>query len=218
MLKFFHVYKRYPFNISALDDVTCNIEEGEFVFLTGASGAGKTTFLRLIIKEENLTAGNILVNNKNISRLRGNDVAMLRRRIGFVFQDFQLVNHWTIWENVEFPLRILGIARYKRKEQVADVLELVNMLQYRDHYPKQVSGGEQQRVAVARAIINKPAILLADEPTGNLDPDASIHIINIFKKVNQSGTTVVIATHDSHLMRAFESRIIKLDKGHITDD
>lgn len=218
MIKFFHIYKRYPHNITALNDITCHIKEGEFVFLTGVSGAGKTTFLRLIIRDERPTAGNILINNKNITRLRSRDIAELRRKIGFVFQDFKLIRHWTIWENIEFPLRILGIPKSQRKERVERVLSLVNIEQYAEHYPNQLSGGEQQRAAIARALINEPMILLADEPTGNLDPENSINIIRIFKKINEKGTTVLIATHDSTLIKTFSGRVIKLEKGRIVSD
>lgn len=218
MIKFFHIYKRYSHNITALNDLSCSIDAGDFVFLTGRSGAGKTTFLRLVIKDEKPTAGNILINNKNITRLKSNSIALLRRRIGVVFQDFKLIKYWTIKENVEFPLRILGVPRAKRAEKVMEVLKMLKIEQYAEHYPNQVSGGEQQRAAIARAVVNDPLIILADEPTGNLDPEISFDIIKMFKSINAKGTTIVIATHDASLLKAFPSKIMRLEGGRVVND
>ena len=217
MIHFYHVSKIYSNNIHALDDITLQVERGEFLFLTGPSGAGKTTLLKLIYCEESPTQGEILVNGINISRIRPSQIPYLRRNIGIVFQDFKLLKDLTVSQNVAFALEVTGIRGKELKRRTWKTLRMVGLLDKMDEMPLKLSGGEQQRVAIARALINNPPILLADEPTGNLDPDISVDIINLMNNFNAWGMTVVIATHNIDLVRKYSKRVIRLKKGRTTD-
>jgi cell division transport system ATP-binding protein len=218
MIKIFHVTKRYDQEYIALNDVSLHIPKGEFAFLTGASGAGKSTLLRLLIREEIASTGQILVNGRNIAIIPDNHIPILRRNIGFVFQDFKLLKRKTVYENVTFVMHVLGISAKIQKKRGFEILKMVG-LQHRMHsFPLQLSGGEQQRVAIARALINEPVLLLADEPTGNLDPDLAIEIMEIFKRINARGTTVLIATHDKDMIQRIKGRVLLLDHGRLVDD
>jgi len=218
VIEFFHIYKQYVKDSYALQDVNVSIEKGEFVFLTGASGAGKTTFLKLIYREEEPSRGQILIDSININLIPENKLYKLRRNIGIVFQDFKLLMNRTVFENVSIPLLVRGHRRSYVEKKVMNALTLVGINHKRNYYPINISGGEQQRVAIARAIVGSPSILLADEPTGNLDTELSIEIFKIFERINANGITTVIATHDRHLLEMFPRRVIKLDKGRLVKD
>ncbi len=218
MIQFFHIYKQYVKNSYALTDINLNIEKSEFVFLTGASGAGKTTLLKLIYKEETPSKGQILIDSVNINLIPDNRLYRLRRQIGIVFQDFKLLMNHTVQENVAIPLRVRGEKRSLIEKKVAGALSLVGLLHRRKYLTAHISGGEQQRVAIARAVIGNPKIIIADEPTGNLDTELSIEIIKIFERINANGITVIIATHDLHLLSLFPKRTIKLDRGLLAFD
>lgn len=215
MIQLFHVYKNYDDTHMVLKDLNMIIEKGEFVFLTGSSGAGKTTLLKLLFLEEKPTRGQILIHNKNISRLRNTAIPYLRRNIGVVFQDFKLINYRTVYENVAITLEILNLPKKTIHHKVTQILKSVGLEHRKDHLPMKLSGGEQQRVAIARALVNDPAILLADEPTGNLDPVITLDVMNLFKRANNNGTTVMIATHDNSLIDRYKKRVIRLEDGRI---
>ena len=198
--------------------MTLRIEKGEFAFVVGPTGTGKSTLLRLIYGEEKPTRGCVLVAGRDVTKLRGGAIPRLRRTIGVVFQDFRLLPQKTIWENVSFALYVIGASRKDIDSRVPEVLELVGLLDRADAYPHQLSGGEQQRVSIARALVNNPPILLADEPTGNLDPDTSWDIIQLLARINIRGTTVVVASHDRHIVDRMNKRVIALDNGAIARD
>ncbi len=210
--------KVYDNGVVALDDITVDVAKGEFAFLTGPSGAGKTTFLKLITAEERPTAGSVEVAGHDVGKLPRRDVPYLRRRIGVVFQDFRLLRERTVLDNVMLPLTILGLSRSERRRRALQVLTVVGLSQRKDSFPLELSGGEQQRVAVARAIALDPVILLADEPTGNLDPDITWHIMKLFRTINARGTAVIIATHDYEVVRRMDARIIKIVKGSLPEE
>ncbi len=213
MIKFINVHKSYGPGITSLADINLTIKKGEFVFVTGTSGSGKTTLLKLLYCEERPTNGHILLNGKNIDTLKSSEIAHLRRSIGVVFQDFKLLPERTIFENVAIPLEILGLTREDVVKKVQGVLKTVKLHHRMEEKVSSLSGGEQQKVAVGRAIINDPLILLADEPTGSLDSHTGDEIMEILKSVHARGTTVIIATHDTSLIR--DERAVIMDKGRI---
>ena len=215
MINMFHVYKSYDAAVSALTDITLKIDKGEFVFITGASGAGKTTLLRLMFCIERPTQGQIIIAGKNVSRFTHRDIPALRRKIGFVFQDFKLLNNKTVFDNIAITLRVTGMGNRDINKRALKVLSYVGLQHRANFKPLTLSGGEQQRAAIARALAKEPAILLADEPTGNLDPERAMDTINLFNEINARGTTVVVATHDMFLIYKFNKRTIILDKGKI---
>jgi cell division transport system ATP-binding protein len=219
VIRFDNVSKLYPNqNSAALHDLSLEVEKGEFVFLVGPSGSGKSTFLRLVLKEERPTSGHIRVAGKDLHRLSNWKVPQLRRRIGTVFQDFRLLPNKTVFENIAFALQVIGKSRRQINRDVPAVIELVGLGGKDDRLPDQLSGGEQQRVAVARAFVNRPLILLADEPTGNLDPATSVGIMKLLDRINRTGTTVVMATHDQSIVDQMRKRVIELDHGHLVRD
>jgi cell division transport system ATP-binding protein len=218
LIQFFHVTRRYPGGQTALDDVTFEIPRGQFVFLTGASGAGKSTLLRMIFREEVPSAGQILVNGRNVSSIPAGKIPYLRRTIGIVFQDFRLIPRKTVFENVTYLPRILGVSLQKQKKMAYLALRRVGLAHRLNAFPPELSGGEQQRVAIARALINEPEILIADEPTGNLDPELSREILRLFLEVNLRGTTVILATHDRDTIQRVGRRVLTLDHGRLASD
>src|SRR5262245_48654890 len=218
MIQAFHVHKQYDRESSALLDVTLNVEKGEFCFLTGPSGAGKTTFLKLVFREELPTQGQILVGGRNVTAIPASQIPELRRSIGVVFQDFKLLKRKTILENVAFVLRILSVPAAERRRRAFAALKAVGLHHKMHAYPLQLSGGEQQRVAIARALINEPILLLADEPTGNLDPEMAQEIMSLFQEVNSRGTTVLVATHDREMIQRLGKRVITLDRGRVVGE
>jgi cell division transport system ATP-binding protein len=217
MIQFYHVSKIYSNNIQALNDINLQLDKGEFVFLTGASGAGKTTLLKLMYCEESPTRGEILVNGINISRIKPSRIPYLRRNIGIVFQDFKLLKDLTVFQNVAFALEVTGTRGRELKRRTWNTLRMVGLLDKMDEVPLKLSGGEQQRVAIARALVNNPPILLADEPTGNLDPDITLDIINLMNNFNTWGMTIIIATHNTDLVKKYSKRVIRLNEGRIID-
>ncbi|MFM8240526.1 MAG: cell division ATP-binding protein FtsE [Actinomycetota bacterium] len=219
MILFENVTKQYPTQTRpALEDVSLEVEKGEFVFLVGASGSGKSTFLRLVLKEEAPTKGRVWVLGKDLNRLSNWKVPTLRRQIGTVFQDFRLLPNKTVFDNVAFALEVIGKPRSTVQRIVPEVLELVGLEGKEQRMPDELSGGEQQRVAIARAFVNKPAILIADEPTGNLDPATSEGIMKLLERINRTGTTVVMATHDAAIVDQMRKRVIELEQGHLVRD
>ncbi len=218
MIQLFHVSKRYPTGQVALDDVSFEIAKGEFCFLTGASGAGKTTLLRLIFREETPSEGQILVNGRNVAAIPRSKIPYLRRSIGVVFQDFRLIDRKTIFENVDFLPRVLGLDAARRKKMAFEALRRVGLAHRMAAFPRQLSGGEQQRVAIARSLIAEPEILIADEPTGNLDPDLAREILALFLEINRRGTTVLLATHDREMIERVGRRVLTLGGGRLIDD
>ena len=219
MIRFEHVTKTYPkVEKPALHDVSLEIEKGEFVFLVGQSGSGKSTFLRLVLREERATSGTIHVAGKNLNVLSNWKVPDLRKQVGTVFQDFRLLPNKTVYENVAFALQVLGHTKKEIAREVPEVVELVGLEEKLDRKPGELSGGEQQRVAIARAYVSRPAILIADEPTGNLDPATSIGIMKLLDRINREGTTVVMATHDSGIGDQMRKRVIELETGRVIRD
>ena len=213
MIRFETVTKTYKGEVVALREASAEIQRGEFVFLVGPSGSGKSTFIRLINREEVPDAGKILVAGKDVSSLSSWKVPYLRRNIGYVFQDYKLLPKKTVTENVAFALEVIGRPRPIIKRQVPAILELVGLSRKADRLPEELSGGEQQRISIARAFVNRPLILLADEPTGNLDPATSVGIMRLLDRINRSGTTVVMATHDRGIVDTMRRRVIELDRG-----
>jgi cell division transport system ATP-binding protein len=218
MIRLENVTKTYKGEVAALRDADVNIEKGEFVFLVGPSGSGKSTFIRLLNKEETPERGRIFVAGKDIGELSSWKVPFLRRNIGCVFQDFKLLSNKSVSENVAFALEVIGRPRHVIQTQVPAILELVGLGQKAESLPTELSGGEQQRVSIARAFVNRPLILLADEPTGNLDPATSVGIMRLLDRINKTGTTVVMATHDRGIVDTMRRRVIELDRGAIVRD
>src|SRR5256712_1639495 len=212
------VSKRYPNGTQALRDVDLSIDSGDFIFLVGSSGAGKSTLIRLLIREEVPSSGKVWVDGQDVVRMRRSHVPRLRRKVGVVFQDFKLLPTRTVAENVAFALLVTGHSGDEVREETDRVLSLVGLAQRRDHFPDQLSGGEQQRTAMARALVNRPRILIADEPTGNLDPVTSWEIINLLVRVNDLGTTLLMATHNAEIVNALRRRAVHLDHGMVASD
>jgi cell division transport system ATP-binding protein len=219
VIRFQSVTKIYPTSTRpALEDINVEVDKGEFVFLVGQSGSGKSTFLRLVLKEEQPTKGDIWVAGKDLSKLPRRKVPALRRQVGTVFQDFRLLPNKTVAENVAFALDVIGKPRHTVAKVVPEVLSLVGLDGKENRRPDELSGGEQQRVAIARAFVNRPRVLLADEPTGNLDPTTSVGIMKLLDRINRTGTTVVMATHDSNIVDSMRRRVVELEAGRVTRD
>ena len=217
MIETHNLGKAYGRGLYALKDLNLKIDKGEFVFLTGPSGAGKSTLLRLLLLQEKPTEGSAIVMGRNLARMTRREVQAYRRSVGFVFQDFKLVPAKTVFENVSFALRVLGTPIEQQRRRTYQVLKWVGLQHRLNAFPPQLSGGEQQRVAIARALVNEPHLVLADEPTGNLDPDLSLEIMNLFRDVNASGTTVLVATHDRELIKWVNRRTIHLEQGRMLE-
>ena len=217
MIEAHRLSKVYSRGVYALRELSLTIDKGEFMFLTGSSGAGKSTLLRLLLREDLPTDGSLTVNGRDVGALRGSDIQAYRRTIGFVFQDFRLIPRFTVFQNVAFVMRVLGIALGVQQRKTFQVLKWVGLQHRMNAHPEELSGGEQQRVAIARALVNDPQLVLADEPTGNLDPDLSLDVMNLFREVNARGTTVVVATHDRELIQRVGRRAITLDHGHLVE-
>jgi len=218
MIRFEDVTKAYKGDVVALKDLSLEILKGEFVFLVGPSGSGKSTFLKLLLRDEVATEGRVLVAGRDIGRLGAWKVPQLRRNIGCVFQDFKLLTNKTVYENVAFALEVIGRPKHIVRTQVPQILDLVGLTKKADNFPTELSGGEQQRVSIARAFVNRPLILLADEPTGNLDPATTVGIMRLLDRINRTGTTVVMATHDQRIVDAMRRRVIELDRGSLVRD
>ena len=218
MIEFRNVSKVYKDSTVALKNINLAIKKGEFVFLVGPSGSGKTTFIKLLIKEIGVTTGNIFVAGRNICNLKVSRIPQLRRNIGYVFQDFKLLPNKTVFENIAFALEVIGRPGYVIKVQVPQVLKLVGLFSKINSFPHQLSGGEQQRVSIARAFVNRPPILLADEPTGNIDPVTSDGIMKLLSRINLIGTTVAMATHDRSIVNSMRRRVVELEEGEIIRD
>ncbi|MDO5099334.1 MAG: cell division ATP-binding protein FtsE [Corynebacterium sp.] len=219
MIRFENVTKQYKASTRpALDNISLSIDKGDFVFLIGPSGSGKSTFLELMIRETNVTSGDIYLDEFHVNKLRGNQINKLRQKIGYVFQDFRLLQQKTVYDNVAFALEVIGTKKDKIAKMVPDTLELVGLSGKANRLPQELSGGEQQRVAIARAFVNRPLVLLADEPTGNLDPDTSDGIMVLLNQINRTGTTVVMSTHNARAVNDMRRRVIELNLGTLVRD
>lgn len=218
MLLMSNVSKAYPGGTVALEDVNVHIEPGEFVFVVGPSGAGKSTFIKMLFREVIPTTGSIFVNGIDILKLQDKEIPYMRRQLGIIFQDYRLLPDRTVYENVAFAMQVIETPYRKIKRRVSNVLDLVGLRHRANAYPNELSGGEQQRIAIARAIVNDPLLVIADEPTGNLDPETSWDIMQIFQEINETGTTIVMATHDKEIVDAMGKRVIAIEKGHIVRD
>ena len=215
MIEIERLSKHYARDVFALEEVNLRVEKGEFCFLTGPSGAGKTTLLRVLLRQELGTSGKVIVGGRDLARLSPGQVQAYRRTVGFVFQDFKLIPRKTVFENVIFALQILGVPDVQQRRRTFQVLKWVGLQHRANAYPLELSGGEQQRVSIARALVNEPALVLADEPTGNLDPDLALEIMNLVREINSTGTTVLVATHDRELIRHVGRRAVTLDHGRL---
>lgn len=218
MIEFQNVSKKYDNGVLALDRVNVKIDKGEFVFIVGPSGAGKSTFIKAVLKEVNVSTGNVVVDSMDITKLHRRRVPYLRRKVGVVFQDFRLLPNKTVYENIAFAMEITGTPHRNIRKQVPMILALVGLTGKGNFYPNQLSGGEQQRVSIARSIINNPPILIADEPTGNLDPDTSWEIMKVLRTINRRGTTILMATHDREIVDIMKKRVIALENGQVARD
>lgn len=219
MIHLHDVTKIYSQNkVVALENINIDIEKGEFVFIVGTSGSGKSTLMKLLMREEITTSGQIIVDGKNVNDLKQKEVPYLRRALGVIFQDFRLLEDRTVYENVAFAMQVIEAPRHIMERNVNTVLDIVGLKDKIKHFPSQLSGGERQRVAIARAIVNDPKIVIADEPTGNLDPETSWDIMDIFQRINAAGTTIIMATHDKTIVDHMYRRVIELEHGHIVRD
>jgi cell division transport system ATP-binding protein len=217
LIESYHLSKSYKRGVYALRDLSITISKGEFIFLTGPSGAGKSTFLRLLLCAEEPTGGDLKVGGRDLSLMTASQIQAYRRTVGFVFQDFRLIPRFTVFQNVAFVMRVLGMPFATQQRKTFQVLKWVGLQHRMNALPEELSGGEQQRIAIARALVNDPQLILADEPTGNLDPDLSLEIMNLFREINARGTTVVVATHDRELIRRVGRRSVTLDQGRIVE-
>ena len=217
MIETLHLSKRYKRGVYALRDLTISIDKGEFLFLTGPSGAGKSTLLRLLLREDLPSEGTLRVAGRTLQELSPSDVQAYRRTVGFVFQDFRLIPRFSVFQNVAFVMRVLGLPTSVQQRKTFQVLKWVGLQHRMNALPEELSGGEQQRVAIARALVNDPQLVLADEPTGNLDPDLALEVMNLFREINARGTTVLVATHDRELIRRVGRRSISLDHGRMVE-
>ena len=213
-----NVTKKYNKGITAINNLSIQIKDGEFVYVVGPSGAGKSTFIKMMYREEKVTKGRIRVGKYDLMKIRDRQIPFLRRYVGVVFQDFKLLPHKTVYENVAYAMEVIEKSPREIKRRVEDVLELVNLKHRMNNFPNELSGGEQQRVAIARAIVNTPGILIADEPTGNLDPETSMEIMDILERINEQGTTIVMATHNSQIVNEKKHRVIAIENGQIVRD
>lgn len=218
MIEMQDVFKTYPNGVKALNGISVKIKQGEFVYVVGPSGAGKSTFIKMMYREERPTQGSIMINGVNLAKLKESKVPLLRRSIGVVFQDFKLLSKLTVYENVAFALEVIGEHPDQIRKKVMEVLDLVQLKHKARFFPDELSGGEQQRVSIARSIVNNPRLVIADEPTGNLDPETSWDIMNLFEKINNSGTTIVMATHNREIVNTIKKRVIAIEGGKIVRD
>ena len=218
MIEMMNVTKKYNKGITAINNLSIQIKDGEFVYVVGPSGAGKSTFIKMMYREEKATKGRIRVGKYDLMKIKDRQIPYLRRYVGVVFQDFKLLQHKTVFENVAYAMEVIEKSPREIKRRVEDVLELVNLNHRMNNFPNELSGGEQQRVAIARAIVNTPGILIADEPTGNLDPETSMEIMDILERINEQGTTIVMATHNSQIVNEKKHRVIAIENGQIVRD
>jgi cell division transport system ATP-binding protein len=218
MIQMFSVYMRYKEDIEVLHDLNISVEKGQFVFLVGPSGAGKTTVLKLLYRELIPTEGQIIVSGQNLSKIKSAQLPYFRRKLGIVFQDFKLLPNKTVAQNVAFSMRVTGTGRSQIRKNVDRVLEWTNLTHRRNAFPEDISGGEQQRTSIARAMVNDPVLILADEPTGNLDPKLSLEIMRLFERLNEQGTTILVATHDVNLVSQMDKVVIKIENGAIIEE
>ena len=218
MFEFIEVTKIYKNDVCALKDLSFRVEDGEFVFLIGASGAGKTSIIKMLLREVKPTSGEIIVDDIDIVKLRNRKIPHLRKKMGIVFQDFRLLEGKTVFDNIKYPLQILGVSKREINRRVKELLELVGLSERANSFPNQLSGGEQQRVCIARAIVNRPKYLIADEPTGNLDPNTSEDIMKLLLDVNAKGTTVIVSTHDKDIVNKLKKRVISMNHGEMIND
>lgn len=218
MIEMMNVTKKYNKGITAINNLSIQIKDGEFVYVVGPSGAGKSTFIKMMYREEKATKGRIRVGKYDLMKIKDRQIPYLRRYVGVVFQDFKLLQNKTVYENVAYAMEVIEKSPREIKRRVQEVLELVNLKHRMSNFPNELSGGEQQRVAIARAIVNTPGILIADEPTGNLDPDTSMEIMDILERINEQGTTIVMATHNSQIVNEKKHRVIAIENGQIVRD
>lgn len=218
MIEFKGVHKTYDSGIKALRDVNIRIDKGEFVFIVGSSGAGKSTFLKLIMREEVANAGEVIVNDYRLTKLKRREIPYLRRTMGIVFQDFRLINTMNVYDNVAFAMRVTGASKREIRKRVPYILGLVGLQNKSKSFPAELSGGEQQRVGLARALVNNPSLIIADEPTGNIDPELSYEIVELLNEINRRGTTVLMVTHEHDLVRMFNRRVIEIRDGCVVSD
>ena len=212
------VRKEYDNGTKAIKGIDLQIDNGEFVFLVGPSGSGKSTIIKLITAEIKCTEGRVVVNGYNLNNIQQRQIPYMRRTLGVIFQDFRLIDEKTTWQNLEFAMRVIGASTREMNRRIPYVLNLVGLADKADHYPSQMSGGEQQRVAIARALVNNPSMIIADEPTGNLDPQRSLEIMMLLERINELGTTVLVVTHEKNLVNRFTKRVVAIENGRIMSD
>ncbi|KRD95252.1 cell division ATP-binding protein FtsE [Priestia megaterium] len=218
MIEMQNVYKTYPNGVKAINGISIKINQGEFAYIVGPSGAGKSTFIKMMYREEKPSSGNIIVNGANVAKIKDSRVPIFRRHIGVVFQDFKLLPKLTVYENIAFALEVIEQSPEEIKKRVLEVLELVKLKGKMDSFPDELSGGEQQRVSIARSIVNSPKVVIADEPTGNLDPETSWEIMDIFEEINRRGTTILMATHNREIVNTIRKRVIAIENGNVVRD